>query len=224
MRCKYCNNKCVKKGKINGKQRYQCKECKRTQQLSYIYNKKVKDEKFLTMLNNEGVGISSISRLMNIPKTTVQRLIQKISKELKPCEIEESDQLYEIDEIKTFVGNKKNESWVIYGINKLTGKAISFCIGRRNKENIKKVVDAILNLNPQKIFTDGLNVYPGLIPKKIHRVFVYNTNKIERFNLNFRTHLKRLCRKTICFSRSEEMLYNCVNLYMTKNNNLVFGE
>jgi len=83
------------------------------------------------------------------------------------------------------------------GINKLTGKVISFCIGRRNKENIKKAVDSILKLNPRKIFTDGLNVYPGLIPEKIHRVFVYNTNKIERFNLNLRTHIKRLCRKTI---------------------------
>ena len=32
-----------------------------------------------------------------------------------------------------------------------------------------------------------------------------NTQGIERENLNFRTRIKRLARKTICFSRSEEI-------------------
>ncbi|EHD3430994.1 hypothetical protein JRB05_004652 [Escherichia coli O124] len=31
------------------------------------------------------------------------------------------------------------------------------------------------------------------------------TQRIERHNLNLRTHLKRLTRKTICFSKSEDM-------------------
>ena len=32
-----------------------------------------------------------------------------------------------------------------------------------------------------------------------------NTQGIERENLNFRTRIKRLARKIICFSRSEEL-------------------
>ncbi len=32
-----------------------------------------------------------------------------------------------------------------------------------------------------------------------------NTQKIERKNLNLRTWIKRLARKTICFSKSEKM-------------------
>ncbi len=32
-----------------------------------------------------------------------------------------------------------------------------------------------------------------------------HTQKIERKNLNLRTWIKRLTRKTICFSRSEKM-------------------
>lgn len=214
MKCKYCNGKCIKKGQTNRRQRYQCKECNKYQQIAYTYNKERKDEVLLKRLNNEGLGISSISRIMNIPKTTVQRLIEKISKETEPREIEETEQMYEIDELRTFVGNKKNESWLIYGINKITGQVIDFCVGRRTKENIKKVTDTILHLNPKKIFTDGLNIYSSIIPKAIHRVFAYNTNKIERHNLTLRTHIKRLSRKTLCFSRSEDMLYNCVKLYL----------
>ncbi|MDL2326931.1 IS1 family transposase [Bacteroidales bacterium OttesenSCG-928-A14] len=32
-------------------------------------------------------------------------------------------------------------------------------------------------------------------------------------NLTLRTHLKRLSRKTICFTRSVEMLSSCLKLY-----------
>ncbi len=174
----------------------------------------IRDEEKIKVLNNEGVGISSISRILGIPKSTVQVKIASIAKKISQQEIDETEQVYEIDELRTFVGNKKNESWIIYGINKIKGHVIGFCVGRRTKENLKKVTDTILQLNPKKIFTDGLNIYPSLIPGAIHKVFAYNTNKIERHNLTLRTHIKRLTRKTICFSRSEEMLYNCVKLYL----------
>ena len=36
----------------------------------------------------------------------------------------------------------------------------------------------------------------------------------EGMHLNFRTHLKRLNRRTICFSRSNEMLASVVKIYL----------
>uniref|UniRef100_UPI00166D2F5C IS1 family transposase n=1 Tax=Aquaticitalea lipolytica TaxID=1247562 RepID=UPI00166D2F5C len=68
-------------------------------------------------------------------------------------------------------------------------------------------------LQPDKIYTDRLNVYPSLIPKSIHRRFQYCTNKIERMNLTLRTHIKRLSRKTICFSKSEKYLEAHLKIY-----------
>ena len=41
-----------------------------------------------------------------------------------------------------------------------------------------------------------------------------NTWKIERKNLNFRTHIKRLNRKTICFSKSEQIHDNVIGTYI----------
>lgn len=118
-----------------------------------------------------------------------------------------------MDELRTYYRNKKNESWVMYAINKSTGKVIDFCVGRRTKENINKVVQSVLELNPRIIYTDGLNIYPGLIPNDKHRIFKYCTNKIERTNLTLRTHLKRFGRRTICYSKSDDMLKNCLKLY-----------
>jgi len=214
MECKYCKSECIKKGKRRGIQRYQCKHCKRNYQES-ISKHKIKTYKYKRVRNltREGSSISSISRLLKISKSSVQRIIERIAAAIKKREYQEENQTYEMDELRTFCGNKKNETWVCYVINKTTGKVIACCVGRRTKENLKKVIDRVLCLNPKKIYTDGLNIYKSLIPETIHKVFEHCTNKIERNNLTLRTHLKRLSRKTICFTRSNEMLENCVKLY-----------
>ena len=210
----YCKKDCYKKGKRNGVQRYQCKHCKKYQQHKYT-RPAIAEYKYelVQKLNNEGCSISSISRLVEITKSSVQRLICKISMQIKKPIYEEVNQSYEIDELRTYCGNKANECWVIYAINKATGKVIDFIVGRRTKINVKQIIDSVLALNPKRIYTDGLNVYPVLIPKSIHKVFSYCTNKIERHNLTLRTHIKRLNRKTICFAKSTDILYCTLNIY-----------
>ncbi|XLS30029.1 IS1 family transposase [Flavobacteriaceae bacterium M23B6Z8] len=56
-------------------------------------------------------------------------------------------------------------------------------------------------------------LYSNLIPKNIHKVFKYCTNKIERMNLTLRTHIKRLSRKKICFSKSKQLLEAHLRIY-----------
>jgi len=125
---------------------------------------------------------------------------------------------YEADELKTFVNKKENEQWLIYAIDKKTKKVVDFRIGKRSKRNIKTVIDTLLFAKAKRIYTDGLTTYRGLVPKEIHKVVPHNTNYIERHNLTLRTHLKRLSRKTICFSKSKEMLENCLRIYFWAGN------
>ena len=119
---------------------------------------------------------------------------------VKP-KVNEVSQDYEIDEMVTYIGKKSpsNYTYIIYAINKSTGQIIDYFIGRRTKENIKKVVDKVMQLSPHKIFTNGLNIYPSLISPNIHFTRKHCINRIERFNLTLRTHLKRLIRRTICY-------------------------
>ncbi len=42
------------------------------------------------------------------------------------------------------------------------------------------------------------------------------TWKIERKNLNFRTHIKRLNRKTICYSKNEKIHDNVIGMYIDR--------
>ena len=58
--------------------------------------------------------------------------------------------------------------------------------------------------------------YAKYIPPDRHGIGKENTWKIERKNLNFRTHLKRLNRRTICFSKSEQIHDNVIGMYIEK--------
>jgi IS1 family transposase len=60
---------------------------------------------------------------------------------------------------------------------------------------------------------NGKQRYRYLITKKLHNTHVHSTNHIERHNLSIRTHLKRLNRKTICFSRSLVVLMAVLKIY-----------
>jgi insertion element IS1 protein InsB len=44
-----------------------------------------------------------------------------------------------------------------------------------------------------------------------------NTWKIERKNLNFRTHIKGLSGKTICFSKKEDVDNNVIGMYINRH-------
>ena len=127
--------------------------------------------------------------------------------------IEEENQQYEIDELRTYIKNKENECWVIYALNKHTKQVIDFVVGRRTKVNINKVVESLKILNPTKIFSDKLSAYRSLIPKEIHNTIQYKINHIERKNLDLRTHIKSLNRKTICYSKSQHILSAVLQLY-----------
>lgn len=215
MECKNCQGLCVKKGCQNRRQKYYCKICKLYQQKTYTYRLCTKaDEETIVKLNNIGVGISGIASFTGLSKSNVVNKIKEISRKVIQPVLSETRQKYEVDEMHTFIGSKKDACYITYAINKITKQVIDLVVGSRTKETIGKVIGSLKTLDPKRIYTDKLNIYPGLIDKEIHKASAYQINHIERFNLTLRTHLKRLNRKTICFSKSKEMLENCLRIYL----------
>ena len=208
VKCQYCKNHCIKYGKQNSIQRYRCKQCQSVQLEIYKNKAWLPESKELFI---RGLGCSiSIRRmvyLIKVSKPTLLKWLREGKKFKEPDrDLILANDEYEIDEMKTFVGNKKNESWITYAISRTTRQVIALKVGRRTKENIKTVVEKVLLLNPKTIYTDKLNIYPLLIPQSIHKRGRRKTNKIERKNLTLREHIKRLCRKSISYTKKEEML------------------
>lgn len=83
------------------------------------------------------------------------------------------------------------------------------------------VLNTLRLANAKEIFTDKLKQYKGLIEKRTHNSDQYGTNHIERMYLNMRTHLKRLARKTICFSRNLFIFNAILKIYFWNLSKLI---
>ncbi|MFH1321331.1 MAG: IS1 family transposase [Bacteroidota bacterium] len=214
MECIYCKSECIKYGKQkSGEQRYQCKLCKRTQQEKYRYNAyKPLVNEFIRDHVKEGSGIRSIGRLLKISPITVMRRILSLSISIQRPMLSLYKN-YEVDELCTYIGKKTRKRWVAYALRKDTKEVADFVVGTRTLLTLKKITDPLILSEASEIYTDGLNIYKNLLYKKNHIVKRYKINHIERMNLTLRTHLKRLSRRTICYSKSLIMLNACLKIY-----------
>ncbi len=226
MKCQYCSGNCQKAGKQkNGAQKLYCKTCRRYQQTSYknkAYEKEVSP--LLAQLVCESVSIRGIRRVLKNVTNTVLRRIRTIAKGIiKPTIVMNQLEL-EVDEIRTYIGRQGNEYWLAYALSRSTGEVIDFIIGKRSKNTLRPLINTLLLSGASKIRTDNLNIYQALIPKGIHEHGAYCINHIERKNLSIRTHIKRLSRRTICFSRSFALLESCMKIYFWGKDDCHHGE
>mgnify|MGYP003503881147 FL=1 len=125
----------------------------------------------------------------------------------------------EADEQWSFVQNKKQQRWLWYAIDKSTKKVLAFVFGSRKDEMCLKLMALLSLFNINKYHTDSWQAYYNCIPKEKHIVGKKHTQNIERNNLTLRTNIKRLNRKTICFSKSIFMHDTVIGLYI---NNRMF--
>lgn len=160
-------------------QRYRCKKCHRIFLSSYTYKaNQPNTSKMIAACVKEGLGIRGIARLLNIAISTVIARIRKIAASINKPAIS-TRRVYEVDELRTFVGNKTNTYWVIYALDKETRAVADFKVGKRAKANLKLLTDTLVLSGATKIYTDGLNIYQQLLGKPVHRVRRYGTNRIE---------------------------------------------
>lgn len=205
----------VKNGKTkNGVQRYRCKECRIPKQKKYLYLACLSgvDNQIVTLVK-EGVGARSISRMPTIsPITVLKRILQIASTIRNPPIFFCRD--YEVDEMITFIGNKENgRICIAYAIERETRQVIGFGVGRRNKSTLRQVINTLILSEAKQIRTDKCPLYINLIPKEIHYVKRRGINYIERMNLTLRTHIKRLNRRTIAYSKSMIVLSAVLKIY-----------
>ncbi len=120
------------------------------------------------------------------------------------------------DEQWSYVGNKKNQRWLWYAIDAATGCVLSFVLGPRQDSVFKKLYDNLKAFNIKVYYTDDWGSYSKYIPPEKHVVGKENTQKIENKNLGLRTRIKRLARKTICFSKSELLHDAVIGLFINR--------
>lgn len=132
--------------------------------------------------------------------------------EIEKQDIEES----ELDEMWSFVGKKKNQRWLWHAIDRRSGKVLAHTFGRRTDEVFLQLKKLLEPFGIQKYCTDGWGAYERHIPADQHEIGKRKTQQIERKHLGLRTRIKRLARKTICYSRTEEMHDIVIGLFINR--------
>jgi insertion element IS1 protein InsB len=122
----------------------------------------------------------------------------------------------QVDEQWSYVGKKKNPRWLWYAIDAATGCILSFVLGRRQDEVCQTLLSQLKVFNIHTYYTDDWPSYAKYIPARQHVIGKKYTQKIENKNLLLRTRIKRLTRKTLCFSKSEKLHDGVIGLFINR--------
>lgn len=122
----------------------------------------------------------------------------------------------EADEMWSFVQNKGNQRWLWHAISHETGEVLAYVIASHQDEALLELMQLLKPFGIENYFTDGWGGYDRHIPARHLSVGKENTQKIERKHLTLRTRIKRLTRKTICFSKSEKMHDIVIGLFINR--------
>lgn len=222
VKCPHCEGIKVKKNGKKAKkiQNFYCHCCKKQFQNEYKYKgADPRLKRYVKSMTLNGSGIRDIHRVLGISIVTILFILRNWFKSLDEPVVSGYYKQVQIDEMWTFVHHRKTgKRWLWYVYDQETGKILAFHIGKRNNSACKALMKKISHLQIDYYQTDEWRCYKKNIPTEKHIVSKEKTTHIERRNRDFRTHLKRLCRETVCFSKKDDMHYGVIKAYIFLRN------
>ena len=122
----------------------------------------------------------------------------------------------EVDEMWSYVGNKDNQRWLWHAIDHHTGAVLAYVLGSHQDPVFLELRSLLEPFGITRFYTDDWGAYSRHLPADQHEIGKQNTQKIERKHLTLRTRIKRLARKTICFSKLTQMHDIVIGLFINR--------
>jgi len=122
----------------------------------------------------------------------------------------------ELDEMWSFVGGKTQPRWLWEALDHSTGRILAYVFGRREDQAFLKLKALLAPFGIRRFYTDGWGAYQRHPEPHQHVVGKRRTQQLERKHLTLRTRIKRLVRKTICFSKSVQMHELVIGLFINR--------
>ena len=123
----------------------------------------------------------------------------------------------EIDEMWSYMGKKKEPRWLWHAIDHHNGKVLAYVFGRRRDEVLQELKQLLEPFGIEHFYTDHWGAYARQLAPEHHYPGKRQTQRIERKHLTLRTRIKRLARKTICFSKSVQMHDLVIGLFVNRH-------
>ncbi|MBK1720389.1 hypothetical protein CKO27_22645 [Thiocystis violacea] len=122
----------------------------------------------------------------------------------------------ELDEMWSYVQCKEKPRWLWPAIDHQTGTVLAYVFGRRKDTVFLSLKAPLEPFGITRFYTDDWGAYPRHLPAQQQVISKANTQKIERKHLTLRTRIKRLARKTICFSKLETRHDIVIGLFINR--------
>jgi insertion element IS1 protein InsB len=117
-----------------------------------------------------------------------------------------------MDEMWSHAHNKKHQCWLWHAIDHQTGEVLAYTFGTREYCVLEEPLLLLKQFSISKVYANGNYAYEKILGVDKVKVSKRNTQKIKRKHLSLRTWVKRLARKTLCFSKSLQMHKTVVGL------------
>jgi insertion element IS1 protein InsB len=105
----------------------------------------------------------------------------------------------------SFVGSKKAPRWLWEALDHQTGRIVASTFGRRVDQALLKLKAVLTPFGIRRFSTDGWGAYHRHLDPQLPVVGKRRRQQLEQKQLILRTRIKRLVRRTICFSKSVQM-------------------
>ncbi len=147
--------------------------------------------------------------------------LPSLARTLSPAPPSE-DLVLELDELWSFVGKKADKRWVWIALARHTRQVVAYVIGDRGERTCRRLWQRI----PEEYkrgccYSDLWEAYRVVIPEKRHEAVGKESGElahVERWNNTLRQRLARFVRKTLSFSKSDEMHEVCLKLFLHRYN------
>jgi insertion element IS1 protein InsB len=236
VRCPHCHSEqVVKRGKTHrGTQRYLCQNtaCTKGSFLLDNRNRGCVPEVRQTIIDMSlnASGVRDTARVLHISTDTVLNelrkkeaalesvntaLLRSINTDEMAVDIAQAGEA-EMDEMWSFVGKKDHPRWLWHAIDHHTGAVLAYVFGRRKDEVFLKLKALLKPFGVKRFYTDHWGAYKRHLDPEEHMPGKRHTQNIERKHLTLRTRIKRLVRKTICFSKSQQIHDIVIGLFVNR--------
>lgn len=119
-----------------------------------------------------------------------------------------------MDEMWSFYHDKKHQIWLWWAVEHETNIPLAYTFGTREHKYLDKLLDLLKPFPIRTVYADNNFAYENKIKDKVLIRGKKNTQKIERNHLTLRTRLKRLARKTICFSKDKDIHQSVIGTFI----------
>ena len=177
-----------------------------------------------------GSGVRDIVRVLRVSSATVIDVLKKkeptitqvnerLLKSLDPAQLDvliRQVEDAEMDEMWSFVGSKRQQRWLWHAIDHHTGHVLAYVCGPCEDKTFLKLKALLALFGITHYYTDSWGAYRRHLDPRQHTVGKQHTQKIERKHTTLRARIKRLVRRTICFSRSILMHDLVIGLFINR--------